>query len=66
MPVSMSMRDQYILAQALTVAIREMNKVPLPQREVSNIKDMKRLLDRLFPQFKAVLAATQAPPPPAD
>jgi hypothetical protein len=33
------------LAQALKIAIVEMSKVKLPHREVSNIEDMKFLLE---------------------
>lgn len=46
-----SMRGQYIMAQALVVAIKTMGEVPLPYRESSNISDMKFLLEKLFPQM---------------
>ena len=45
MNIQGSMRERYILAQALTVAIQELEKVEPPvMREVSNIEDMKDLL----------------------
>ena len=49
-----SMRGQYIVSQALYHAIKVMEQVPEPYTEVSNIKDMKYLMDNLFPIFKAV------------
>jgi hypothetical protein len=48
---ALSMRGQYILAQALSVAIETMSKVPHPHTEVSNIEDMKYILESLFPVF---------------
>ena len=53
-----SMRGQYILSQALCLAIEKLNEVPEPMREVSNISDMEFLRDELFPIFKAVQNAT--------
>ena len=41
----MGFRGRIILAQALKIAIVEMSKVKLPHREVSNIEDMKFLLE---------------------
>ena len=43
-----SMRGGYIIAQALHYGIAALNKVPLPYREVSNIRDMEYLRDTLF------------------
>jgi hypothetical protein len=51
-----SMRGQYIVSQALYHAIQTMEKVPAPYTEVSNITDMKYLMDNLFPIFKSVAA----------
>ena len=51
---TLSMRGQYILAQALSVAIDTMSKVPHPHKEVSNIEDMKYILENLFPVFSAL------------
>lgn len=48
---TLSPRGQYILSQALSVAIETMRKVPLPHREVSNIEDMEFILETLFPVF---------------
>ena len=43
-----SPRGRYIISQALCEAIKAMNKVPSPQKEVSNIQDME-ILGELFP-----------------
>ena len=41
-----TMRERYILAQALSVAIRTLEQVEPPvMRELSNIADMKELLN---------------------
>ena len=40
-----SLRGNYILGQALFYAIKELEKVPSPFREVSNISDMNFLRD---------------------
>jgi hypothetical protein len=50
-----SMRGQYILSQALCLAIDKLNEVePEHMRESSNISDMEYLRDELFPIFKSV------------
>jgi hypothetical protein len=47
-----SVRGQYIISQALCVAIDEMKKVePAHMRENSNIADMEYLRDELFPIY---------------
>ena len=49
MECSLSVREQYIIAQALHVAIKEMEAVePAVMREVSNIADMKHLQETVF------------------
>ena len=53
-----SIRGQFILSQALCLAIEKMNETPEPRRETSNISDMKYLRDELFPIYKAVQDAT--------
>ena len=53
-----SIRGQYILSQALCLAIEKLNETPEPMRETSNISDMKFLLDNIFPIYKAVQDAT--------
>ena len=47
-----SLRGQYIISQALAVAIKQLKSVPEEHREVSNIADMEFLLDGVFPMFK--------------
>jgi hypothetical protein len=55
-----SMRGQYIIGQALAVAIETMSKVPKPHTEVSNIEDMQFLLEHLYPLGFMSMVATQA------
>ena len=43
-----SMRDHLIIAQALVLGIQELEKVPAPFTEISNILDMKYLLNESF------------------
>lgn len=46
-----SMRGQYIIGQALTVAIQVLEEVDGLNREDSNISDMKYLRDYVFPLY---------------
>jgi len=43
-----SMRGRYIVAQALFHALRHLESVPSPWKEVSNIDDMRFLQETLF------------------
>jgi len=43
-----SMRGRYIISQALEVAIKQLEAVPSPYTEVSNISDMRYLRTHLF------------------
>ena len=43
-----SLRGNYIIGQALFYAIKELEKIPSPYREVSNISDMKYIRDNLY------------------
>jgi hypothetical protein len=43
-----SMRGRYIMAQALSVAIKTMSAVPSPHTEVSNIADMEYVRRHVF------------------
>lgn len=47
-------RGQYILAQALYVAIKTLDSVKGPAKEVSNINDMKSILHECFPAFESL------------
>ena len=47
-------RGQYIMSQALAVAIDTLEKVEPPRRENSNIDDMKFILENLYPTFAAL------------
>ena len=46
-----SQRGQFIVSKALVHAIEELEKVPSPYTEVSDIDDMKFLRDMLFPLY---------------
>lgn len=46
--MTLSMREQYIVAQALILGINELEKVPSPYKELSNIMDMEYLLENQF------------------
>jgi len=50
-----SNRGHYILAQALVLAIKELDKVDGAMKEVSNISDMQYLLDNYFDVYQHVL-----------
>ncbi len=52
------MRDQLIISQALCVAVKVLEAEPRP--EVSNISDMRRLMEEKFPLWSAVEKATTA------
>jgi len=55
--LAQSPRGQYILSQALTIAINTMEEVePFIMREVSNIADMRLIRDQLFPLFTEIQA----------
>ena len=49
-----SPRGKYIMAQALYYGIRKLSEVEGPLREVSNICDMKYLLDILYPGYEQI------------
>lgn len=46
------MRGQYIIGQALYIAIQTMEKAPAKKRENSNIANMRFLMNTLFPIYK--------------
>jgi len=50
-----SNRGHYILAQALVIAIKELDKVDGAMKEVSNMQDMQYLLDNYFDVYQHVL-----------
>jgi len=55
----LDMRERYIITQALVVAIKELEKVPSPFTEISNIADMKHLLKTSFAEFAGVVEQIQ-------
>jgi len=52
---NLDMRERYIITQALVIAIKELEKVPAPFTEISNISDMKYLLQTSFAEFAGVV-----------
>ena len=52
---NLDMRERYIITQALVVAIKELEKVPAPYTEISNIADMEYLLQTSFAEFAGVV-----------
>jgi len=58
--IKVTTREQYILAQALTIAIKQLEAVEPPvMRELSNIADMKTILEANFPMFAGILGAME-------
>ena len=52
-----SQRGNYIISQALHIAIKALEQVDPPaMKEVSNINDMKLIRDQLFPMFRVIEA----------
>jgi hypothetical protein len=55
-----SARGQYIVSQALFLAIEKLESIePEVMREVSNIADMRFLLENLFPMFLALASVRE-------
>lgn len=48
-----SIRGEYIIGQALYLAIESINKRPQHQQEPSNVVDMLLLMNQLFPIYSA-------------
>ena len=59
---NLDMRERYIVTQALVIAIKELKKVPAPYTEISNIADMKHLLQTSFAEFAGVVEQIQQVP----
>ena len=53
-----SPRGQFIIAQALVVAVEELSKVKGPMREYSNIEDMNLLIGVLYPGLADAIRQT--------
>ena len=49
-----SMRGQYIVSQALHIAIETLEAVKGVHKEVSNISDMRLIRDELFPIYTVI------------
>ena len=49
-----SMRGQYLISQALCIAVRAMRKRPKHLQEPSNVADMELLITQLFPIYREV------------
>ena len=53
-----SQRGNYIISQALHIAIKALEQVEPPaMREISNISDMRLIRDQLFPIFSVIEAS---------
>ena len=52
--LAQSMRGQYIISQALCLAIRSINCRPDELQEPSNVADMEFLVQHLFPIYRVV------------
>ena len=48
---AVSIRGQYVISQALSLAVKKLNEVDGPHREVSNISDMQGVLDNLYRMY---------------
>ena len=49
-----SQRGQYIIGQALYLAVKQLEKVKGDRREPSNINDMRFLINTLFPIYRNI------------
>jgi len=49
-----SVRGRYIMGQALYIAVKEMETIEEPFKEISNINDMKLLMQELFPMYSGI------------
>jgi hypothetical protein len=59
MVIEGSIREKYILAQALTIAIKELEAVePRVMRELSNIADMRLMMEENFRAFEGVIGVS--------
>jgi len=52
--LAQSMRGQFILSQALCLAIKTINSRPMELQEPSNVADMEFLVQHLFPIYRVV------------
>lgn len=52
-------RGHYMISRALTMAIRELEKVEPPFREVGDIEDMRFLRDHLFRVYAEIHEAVE-------
>lgn len=52
--LAQSMRGQFIISQALCLAIRAINSRPEELQEPSNVADMEFLVQQLFPIYRVV------------
>jgi len=56
-----TIREQYILAQALALAIKQLEEVePRVMRELSNIADMRAILEENLSMFAGLLEVVEA------
>ena len=55
-----SLRGQYIIGQALYIALESMQNRPDIEREPSNEADMRLLMEQIFPIYHAVAEGHRA------
>ena len=58
MLLELNLREEYVIAQALALGIRELNKVSDPYKEQSNIADMDHLLHDQFGRLSNLALAS--------
>jgi hypothetical protein len=52
-----TLRGQYIMGQALWLAIQTIEARPKIEREPSNVADMRFLMQNLFPMYRDIMVA---------
>lgn len=60
-----TVRGQYIIGQALFLAIQSIEARPKIEQEPSNVADMRFLMENLFPTYSDIQKAFQANAPGA-
>lgn len=58
--IANSLRGQYLISQALCLAVKVLRKRPKHLQEPSNMADMEMLIEHVFPIYKVVEQAREA------
>jgi len=56
----LSPRGEFIISQALCLAVKELKSRPPTRQEPNNVQDMETLIEGLFPIFRAMETALEA------